>query len=216
MQHASEHRTIALRLVPMFADLSESQLQLLADHADERGVGAGNVLVREGDEGDSFMLLLNGSARVERGGQLLAQLNSNQFFGEMALLDGKPRAATVTMEVPGEVLIINRDTFRSLLDTVPEFRDRVLVVLCERLRGLQTPMQSAERRPAPHPVELDHLYAFGEVYDAIDVCDQVTQALNRLKRHGVLSADDVQGSEQHLDAVRRQLEARLGQPTGAA
>jgi CRP-like cAMP-binding protein len=159
--------------------------------------------------GDRFILILSGSARVDRGGQMLARLPTNQFVGEMSLLDGKPRTATVTMETPGEVLVINRDTFRSLVNSVPEFREKLLVVLCDRLRGLQAPLQLRQGRPAPQPLELDHLYAYGEVYDTLDVCDQVLQALSRLKRHGVLSPDDWTMSEQYIDAIRMRLEDRL-------
>lgn len=216
MQNASESRIAALRQVPMFADLHQPQLALLARHAEENDVEAGSVLVREGDVGDRFILILGGSARVERGGQVLAHLFTNQFVGEMSLLDGKPRAATVTMESPGTVLVINRDTFRSLLDTVPEFREKLLAVLCDRLRGLQVPLTLDGHRPIPQPLELDHLYAFGEIYDALDVCDQVTQALNRLKRHALFSADDVSVSEQNIDAVRMRLEQQLNQPSVAS
>lgn len=217
MVNVSESRVAVLRLVPMFADLSDTQLGLLAQHAEEIPADAGSVLVREGDVGDRFILILRGSARVERGGQVLAHLSTNQFVGEMSLLDGKPRTATVTMEAPGEILVISRDTFRSLVDSVPEFRDKLLIVLCDRLRGLQAPLQHAQRRPAPQPLELDHLYAYGEVYDALDVCDQVIQALSRLKRHGLLSVDDWIMSEQYVDAIRARLEDRVNEtsPTDA-
>lgn len=209
MQLALEGRLAPLRLVPMFADLSEPQLNLLAQHAGEFNVVGGTVLVHEGDEGDRFILLLSGNARVERGGQVLAHLTTNQFVGEMSLLDGKPRAATVTMESDGVILVINRDTFRSLLDSVPEFREKLLTVLCDRLRGLQAPLKYEDRRSAQQPPELDHLYVFGEVYDALDVCDQVVQALSRLKRHGLLSPEDLRTSEQHVNAIRQNLEQQL-------
>ena len=214
MLNVSESRAAVLRLVPMFADLSDSQLALLAQHAEEMHEDAGSILVREGEVGDRFILILSGSARVERGGQVLAQLSTNQFVGEMSLLDGKPRAATVTMESSGQVLVINRDTFRSLVDSVPEFREKLLIVLCDRLRGLQAPLQHGQRRPAPQPLELDHLYAYGELYDALDVCDQVNQVLSRLKRHGLLTLDDLTVSEQYVDAIRMRLEDRLNDATG--
>lgn len=215
MLNVSESRVSVLRLVPMFADLSDAQLGLLAQHAEETDEDAGSVLVREGEVGDRFILILNGSARVERGGQVLAHLSTNQFVGEMSLLDGKPRAATVIMESSGQILVINRDTFRSLVDSVPEFREKLLIVLCDRLRGLQAPLQHGQRRATPDPLELDHLYAYGELYDALDVCDQVNQVLSRLKRHRLLSVDDFTESEQHVDAIRARLEDRLNDAAGA-
>lgn len=216
MPKVSENRAAVLRLVPMFADLSDSQLELLAQHAEEIHQDSGSILVREGEVGDRFILLLSGSARVERGGQVLAQLSTNQFVGEMSLLDGKPRAATVTMEDSGDVLVINRDTFRSLVDSIPEFREKLLIVLCDRLRGLQAPLQHGHGRPAPQPLELDHLYAYGELYDALDVCDQVNQVLSRLKRHGLLSLNDWTMSGQYVDAIRTRLEDRLNDATSAS
>lgn len=214
MQDAAMIRSAALRSVPMFADLHDPQMELLAQHAEEHDVSLGADLVREGEEGDRLILIMEGTARVERGGQAIAHLSTNQFVGEMALLDGKPRAATVTMESDGRILVINRATFRALLDSEPEFRDKLLSVLCDRLRGLQTPIREEARHPA-QPIELDHLYAYGEVYDALDVCDQVTQALSRLKRHGILSNEDWHASEEHLDGVRLHLE-RLTEASGSA
>lgn len=217
MASESESRIEALRLVPLFADLSDEQLTLLAQHAGETNIQAGDVLVREGDTGDRFILLLSGNARVERGGQVLAHLARNQFVGEMSLLDGKPRAATVTAENTCSVLIINRDTFRTLMDTVPEFREKLITVLCERLRGLQAPRPGVGQRPAPQPLELDHLYVYGEIYDALDTCDQVSQVLSRLRRHGLLSPDDAGASEAHVDKIRERLEQQLsGSPSSAA
>ena len=212
MVNGSHGRVEALRLVPMFADLSSKQLALLAQHADETDVSAGEVLVREGDTGDRFILLLSGNARVERGGQILAHLTRNQFVGEMSLLDGKPRAATVTTENEARVLIINRDAFRTLMDTVPEFRDTLFTVLCERLRGLQAPRPGDGQRHAAPPRELDHFYVYGEIYDALDTCDQVSQALNRLRRHGLLPADDAGTSEAYVVKIRERLEQQLSGP----
>lgn len=193
----------------MFADLSESQLMLLAERAEEVDIDANEVLVRQGDRGDRFILILNGRARVERDGQVLAYLSNNEFVGEMSLLDGKPRVATVTAETPGTVLVISTEEFHSLIDTVPEFRDTLILVLCERLRGLQSPRASQRDGQALEVVDLDRLYVLGEIYDTLDSCDQVSNGLSRLRRHRLLDEDDVLASRHDVDAVRARLERRL-------
>jgi CRP-like cAMP-binding protein len=216
MHNGHESRVEALRVVPMFADLSEDQLRLLAHHAEEVDVEANEVLVRQGDRGDKFILILEGGARVERDGQVLAHLSTNQFLGEMSLLDGKPRAATVTTESPGKVLVISTETFHSLMDSVPEFRDKLILVLCERLRGLQAPRVAETNGHSTAPVDLDRLYVLGEIYDTLDVCDQIAQSLSRLGRHGLLGQDDLEASRRDVDAIRARLEHRLEAGRGSA
>lgn len=200
-------RRAALTVVPLFADLDEDQLTLLAQHAEEIQVQPGTVLVQQGERGDRLVLILTGAARVERDGQVIARLSNNQFLGEISLLDGKPRAATVVTEEESRVLIISNDTFRALMESVPGFRDRIIVVLCERLRGLQTPRPTGHGRTSEHLADLDRLYAFGEVYDAIDSCDQVWQTLTRLRRRHLLAEVDWKASQADIEAIRSRLEA---------
>lgn len=126
-----------LRKVPMFADLSKRQLELVSRHTDVIERPAGAMLVRQGEVGRELLILVDGTARVERDGKVIAQLGPGDFLGEMALLDGKPRAATVITETPTTLLVVERRSFQFLLDTVPELSRKMLVTLCARLRDLQ-------------------------------------------------------------------------------
>jgi CRP-like cAMP-binding protein len=123
-----------LRKVPLFGNLSQRHLNIIAKHADEVRLGEGKILARQGEQGQEFLLIVEGSARVERNGKLIAKLAAGDFFGEMSLIDGKPRTATVIAETPITLLVIHTRSFGYLLDTVPGLQKKVLVTLCERLR----------------------------------------------------------------------------------
>ena len=73
-----------------------------------------------------------------RDGKVLAHLKAGDFCGEMSLIDGKPRSATVVAESPCVVLVIDNRSFRALLDTTPGLQRKILVTLCQRLRDADT------------------------------------------------------------------------------
>jgi CRP/FNR family cyclic AMP-dependent transcriptional regulator len=123
-----------LKRVPLFSNLSQRQLGLIARHADEVHREAGRILAKQGEIGLEFLLLVEGTARVERDGTFLARLKAGDFFGEMSLIDGKPRSATVIAETPVILLAIHRRSFSYLLDTIPALPRKMLTTLCERLR----------------------------------------------------------------------------------
>ncbi len=207
MQEVTEAHVAALKKVPLFAELAHEQICRIALSAQESNAPSGTVLVREGEDGDTFFLILSGSARVDRDGQVVARLGPNQFVGEMSLLDGKPRAATVEMDSDGVVLTVCKDDFAALLRAT-EFRETLFGVLCDRVRTLQVPRFNDDGG-TPLPVTLDSLYASGEVYDAIDACEAVIQALHRLARHHHLTPDTLRASEDNLRSVRTRLEQCL-------
>jgi len=123
-----------LKRVPLFSHLSQRQLSLIARHADEVQLDAGKVLAKQGELGLEFLLLVEGSARVQRDGKMIARLAEGDFFGEMSLIDGKPRSATVVAETPVTLLAIHRRSFSYLLDTIPGLSRKMLATLSERLR----------------------------------------------------------------------------------
>jgi len=124
-----------LKKVPLLSGLSRRDLDLIARVADEVKVEGGRVLTRQGGLGMEFLLLLDGSARVERDGKVIARLGPGDFFGEMSLIDGKPRSATVIADSPSALLAVQARSFRTLLDTVPGLQKKVLIALCGRLRA---------------------------------------------------------------------------------
>ena len=123
-----------LKKVPLFSALSRRHLDMIARHADEVKRNAGTVLARQGARGLEFLLIVEGSARVEKDGTVIARLGAGDFFGEMSLIDGKPRSATVIADAPVLLLVVEVRSFGRLLETVPGLSKKVMATLCERLR----------------------------------------------------------------------------------
>jgi len=120
--------------VPLFSGLSQRHLGVIARHADEVKLDRGKVLATQGQHGLEFLVIVDGSVRVERDGKVIARLGAGDFFGVMSLIDGKPRTATVIAEKPVSLLVIHRRVFGHLLDAIPGLQNKILVSLCERLR----------------------------------------------------------------------------------
>ena len=122
-----------IRQVPLFARCNRKELAELASIADEVDLAAGRVLMREGERGREFFVLLRGSADVLRNGRKINQLDDGDFFGEIALVSRSVRTATVTTSAPSQVLVITDQAFRALLDHAPQIQIRVLEALADRL-----------------------------------------------------------------------------------
>ena len=120
--------------VPIFQGLSARHLRLIAREAEEFQGPAGKMLARQGDMGREFILILDGSARVEIDGKQIARLGPGDFFGEMSIIDGKLRAASVIADTRLVYLVIHWGAFLRLLERVPGLSRKLLVVLCGRLR----------------------------------------------------------------------------------
>jgi CRP/FNR family cyclic AMP-dependent transcriptional regulator len=123
-----------LRKIPLFGRLSQRQLSAVAKHADEVQLRKGTVLAKQGAQGLEAIIIVDGRARVETDGRALAELGPGDVVGEMSVIDGKPRSATVIAETPMNLLILHRRDFVSLLETVPGLQRKLLVTLCERVR----------------------------------------------------------------------------------
>jgi len=125
-----------LQQVPLLAGLGRKELELVSRLCDEVDMPAGRELMREGTTGDEFYVIVEGSVRVERGGQRVATLGSGQFLGEIALVDHGPRSASATCETACRLLVLGHREFNSLLQVNPEVRTRVLEALAARVRKL--------------------------------------------------------------------------------
>lgn len=119
--------------VPLFAGLSKRELAQVASIADEIDFRAGKVLIREGELGREFFILLEGTADVTRKGKLLATRKGGDFFGEIALVCDRPRVATVTTTSPTQALVVTDRDFRGLVKQTPEIALKVLQAVGERL-----------------------------------------------------------------------------------
>lgn len=100
---------------PLLQRLDPARWQQLLRGAAQLSAQAGDVIVRAGELGHSFYVMKRGRALVERGGKCVALLGPGDFFGEDALVTGQPRNATVTMQAPGELLLLSKERFLQIL-----------------------------------------------------------------------------------------------------
>lgn len=127
----------SLRRVPLFSGLDRKHLGEVAKLTTELAVAPGGVLTQEGQHGRELMILVEGQANVERAGKPLAVLGPGGFFGELSLLDGQPRNATVTATTACTLLVVEQRAFAALLETVPGLDRAIMAALCARLREAQ-------------------------------------------------------------------------------
>lgn len=129
-----EEKVAWLRRVPLFADLSTAQLEGITPFVDEVEAAAGQVLIKQDAFGQELLILVDGSAEVTRDGRHLRMLGPGDVTGEIALLDGGSRTATVTASEPTTVLTISKRAFDTVLDRVPGLPHELLRTLAARLR----------------------------------------------------------------------------------
>lgn len=134
MRHRWDGKTQALARSPFFADGSAAERLALAKAADIVPVEPGRVLVREGRQGTEFFAILDGIAEVRRDGNLVATLGPGDCFGELALLGGGTRTATVIASTDMELAVIDERAFGPLLTDAPVFTKKLFAYLVERLR----------------------------------------------------------------------------------
>jgi CRP/FNR family transcriptional regulator, cyclic AMP receptor protein len=134
---ARDEKLDLLHRIPLFSGFDNRRLERLGMLADEVDVPAGKVLMRQGDSGTEMMVVVRGRVGVERDGERLNTLGPGDFFGEIALVDGGPRTATVTAEEPTTLLVIAHREFHALMDEFPDVAKQVLNALAARVRRLE-------------------------------------------------------------------------------
>jgi CRP-like cAMP-binding protein len=120
--------------VPLFSDLSAADLKRIATVAKRMRYREGAVVVEEGSTGGRFFVIQSGTARVVAKGRARATLGPGAYFGELSVLDGEPRTATVVAAEPLEVWSIADFNFRPLLKDRPALALKLLAALTARLR----------------------------------------------------------------------------------
>ena len=130
----SSQKMDLLKKVPMFSDLSQGHLREISKHADQLSAKTGNVLAEQGKIGWEFIFIVDGKARVERNGRVIRQLSEGDFLGEISLIDGEPRTATVIAETDMILLVVHKTSFDHLLDKVPGLQRKILISLCSYIR----------------------------------------------------------------------------------
>jgi len=127
----------SLRDVPLFSDIEGRDLKRLADSMKEQSFSAGDEVVAEGKGGVGFFVILEGTARVTRGGEELGTLGPGDYFGEMALIDGEDRVASVHAETGLRCASMTTWNFRPFVKGHPDVAWALLTALTKRVRAAQ-------------------------------------------------------------------------------
>jgi CRP-like cAMP-binding protein len=130
-------RIKALRGVPLLRDLDRSDLAQVAKMSYSVTREPGDVLLQQGDIGTELLLVVEGTARVERDGQVVGEVGPNAVIGEMALLDNHRRSASVIAETHCELLVVPYDQFWNFIERVPSVQRKLLITLSRRVRDLE-------------------------------------------------------------------------------
>jgi CRP/FNR family transcriptional regulator, cyclic AMP receptor protein len=131
----TRHRsTVALAGVPLFTGFSKRHLRRLADATDEVVFRPGEAIVEEGALGETLFVILEGQAKVVRGGKVRTRLVPGDFFGEVSVLDGGPRTASVVAETPVAALRLFRRTVLELMESEPQLALSLLEGIARRIR----------------------------------------------------------------------------------
>ena len=133
---AQQDATSRLAKVPIFSECTKRELTIIGRAAKEVSHREGTVIAREGERGVGLFLILEGQCKVTIGGKTKAKLGPGDFFGEVALLDGGPRTATVTALTPLRLVGITGWVFRGLLMEHPTIALKTLEAVAGRLRAV--------------------------------------------------------------------------------
>jgi CRP-like cAMP-binding protein len=138
----------ALAAVPLFSELTRKDLTRLGRAVVERKYSKGETIVKEGEQAVAFFIITKGHAEVAqliagKRSQKLAELGRGQFFGEMALLDGAPRVATVKALDDTECLVLSRWDFIAEMRSNPHIAVSMLPILSRRLREVEAKLAAA-------------------------------------------------------------------------
>lgn len=122
-----------LRRVPLFEELDAAELQSVAEAMNQASVPAGSTVTAEGGPGDGFFVIDSGEAEVTVGGEPRAALAAGDYFGEIALLLGSDRTATVTAKTDLRCYALTPWDFRTLVEGEPSIAWKVMQSMAARL-----------------------------------------------------------------------------------
>ena len=133
-----------LAKVPLFEGLTRKELREVSNLSVRMNLSAGRQLTRQGAAGQEFIIVLDGSVDVLIDGVVVASPAAGQFYGEVSLLDDRPRMATVVAKTDVTVDIIGRREFADLLEQQPQIAERLQQAMAERLAAEQGPTPGSE------------------------------------------------------------------------
>jgi len=161
-QQAYQARLAALQAIPFLDPLTEGGRRTLAQGMTEQTFGAGETVIQQGEDGDSLFFVRDGEVEVlvqaggSNGAKRVAIIGAGEFFGEMSLMTGERRAATVRTITDATFFVIEHDAFGALLDDEKELVARIAPILTARNTNLQRErreMTTRQAQPVPEPVE---------------------------------------------------------------
>lgn len=126
--------TELLEDVRLFSKCTTRQRRTIARHAQIAELPAGVELIREGEPGDALFVIIDGTAVVRQEGVELSRVGPGAYFGELAILDGEPRSATVVADTDVRVAVIGIRMFRTLLREFSDLAEQLLIGLAGELR----------------------------------------------------------------------------------
>lgn len=126
-----------IRTLPIFAGCTEAELDEIDRLADEVHISAGRTLMRQGDLGQEFAVIISGEADVVKDGQVVASLGPGAYFGDVALLDAVTRTASIVARTDMVLEVIDRRGFNTLLDDLPRLSRSMLLGTAKRLAELE-------------------------------------------------------------------------------
>ncbi len=124
-----------LEKAPLWSGLSKKELKSMVRVSRERRFESGHTIVKKGEGGVGFYLILDGTVEIRSDGNTLSKLGPGQFFGEMSVLDNQPRSADVVTVQPSRVLILTAWEFKGLISAKPRIALKMLQELVRRLRN---------------------------------------------------------------------------------
>jgi len=124
----------SLSSVPLFANLTPRQLRKVARNASEDSYAAGSSIVTEGGRTETLFVVLEGTAKIVRNGRTIARRNPGDYFGEISMIDGRRRAASVVADTPMRCLVLYHDGLRKLVMDDPGMAWSLLLTLAGRVR----------------------------------------------------------------------------------
>jgi len=134
MALSTQDKAQVLAGVPLFAGISAESMERLAAVTGEQDFSQGQFIVRQGQVGTGLYVILSGSVKVLRGGDELTRLGKGEFFGELSVIDQKPRNASIEAAEPTEVLALASWDLLALLETDPQLALNMIKGLVARVR----------------------------------------------------------------------------------
>jgi CRP/FNR family transcriptional regulator, cyclic AMP receptor protein len=126
--------SLDLSKIWLFSTSTTKELRTIRRALEEVTVPAGRMLTEQGTVGREFFLIVSGQASVRRNNRKVATLGPEQYFGELALLDRRPRSASVISDTEMTLLVLGQRQFNDVIDSVPALSRKLLAAMATRLR----------------------------------------------------------------------------------